>query len=75
MLIIHIIYHLGWTPLHHSAGRRHFEVVKYLVDHDANVNIQNRSGEYIVIDFAGLWPAQPSFVPHIARLYQHFEPH
>ena len=38
--------YLGWTPLHYSAQYGHVAVVKYLVDHDAHVNIKDEWGEY-----------------------------
>ena len=42
------ILYLGMTPLHYSARNGHVAVVKYLVDHGANVNIQDDEGEYRV---------------------------
>ena len=42
------ILYLGWTPLHYSAQYGHVAVVKYLVDHGADVNIKNINGEYRV---------------------------
>ena len=42
------ILYLGRTPLHWSAENGHVAVVKYLVDHGADVNIQDEDGEYRV---------------------------
>ena len=42
------ILYLGLTPLHHSALHGHIAVVKYLVDHGADVNIKDSWGEYRV---------------------------
>ena len=40
------ILYLGNTPLHFSAENGHVAVVKYLVDHGADVNILDSEGEY-----------------------------
>ena len=40
------ILYLGLTPLFSSAERGHVDVVKYLVDHGADVNIKVSYGEY-----------------------------
>ena len=40
--------YLGMTPLHYSADNGHVAVVKYLVDHGADVNIKDGGGEYRV---------------------------
>ena len=42
------ILYLGWSPLHCSAENGHVAIIKYLVDHDAEVNIQAEDGEYRV---------------------------
>ena len=42
------ILYLGRTPLHYSADMGHVTIVKYLVDHGANVNILDKDGEYRV---------------------------
>ena len=39
------ILYLGWTPLYISAVKGHVAVVKYLVDHGADVNIQDHMSE------------------------------
>ena len=39
------ILYLGKTPLHRGAPTGQFEIIKYLVDHSATVNIKNREGE------------------------------
>ena len=38
----------GWTPLYYSAEYGNVDVVKYLVDHGAEVNILDTNGEYRV---------------------------
>ena len=40
--------YLGKTALQWSAQYGHIQVVEYLVDHDADVNISDRYGEYRV---------------------------
>ena len=42
------ILYLENTPLHYSAQYGHVAVVKYLVDHGADVNIKKGDGEYRV---------------------------
>ena len=42
------ILYLGMTPLHYSALNGHVTVVKYLVDHGADINVQTINGEYRV---------------------------
>ena len=37
---------LGRTTLHWSAEFGHIDVVKYLVDHGADINIRIENGEY-----------------------------
>ena len=39
------IMYLGCTPLHYSAENGHLPVVKYLVDHGADINIKVEDGE------------------------------
>ena len=42
------ILYLGSTPLHWSAGYGHVDVVKYFVDHGADLNMKDINGEYRV---------------------------
>ena len=42
------ILYSGMTPLHWSVHKGHVAIVKYLVDHGADVNIKGRNGEYRV---------------------------
>jgi len=34
----------GWTPLHSAAYYGHFEIVKYLVEHGADIIAKNNDG-------------------------------
>ena len=40
------ILYLGGTPLHWSVVYGHVDVIKYLVDHGADVNDKDEDGEY-----------------------------
>ena len=42
------VLYLGRTPLHWSVENGHVAVVRYLVDHGAEVNILDTNGEYRV---------------------------
>ena len=42
------ILYLGETPLHCSAEYGHVAVVKYLIDHGSDINIEDEDGEYRV---------------------------
>ena len=39
------ILYLGRTPLHWSAQNGHVDVLGYLLDHRADINIQDNEGE------------------------------
>ena len=43
------ILYLGRTPLHYSAENGHVDVVKYLVDHGADMNIQAVSYTHLTL--------------------------
>ena len=35
----------GWTPLHRAAARGHTEVVRFLLEQDADIDAVNSSGD------------------------------
>ena len=42
------ILYLGKTPLHYSAGNGHIDIFEYLLDHGADINIQDYQGEIYI---------------------------
>ena len=49
----------GWTPLHWASGCGHLEVVKYLVEAGANLEVHPSVGGVVVVFVVGVFSTLP----------------
>ncbi len=42
---------IGWTPLVYAASEGHLSIVEFLVTQDADVNVKNKYGKFLILCF------------------------
>jgi ankyrin repeat protein len=65
---INILDHNHTTPLHHACKSNHRDIVDFLIEHDADLNIRSMDKNESAIDYAYRYPADVNLVTHLHKL-------